>query len=167
MWFVFLFPTIAISCDFIYLTSKHENSFVDVAHYLSILIWVIGNSVWALGEFFNGEYDDPIFMWDRSKVAFKTARWYSSWILISAYIPVIVMYFVWIPLTMSNKLREKKATDNDAAVFGEELTKEKENIHEYGSLVLSSNLEIEESDTLLVNTVLSTPKTKQWFGLQI
>ena len=34
-------------------------------HFGVVLIWVIGNSVWALGDLFVDDYDDPMMMWDR------------------------------------------------------------------------------------------------------
>jgi hypothetical protein len=38
----------------------------------------------------------------------ETARWYSSWLLFMAFVPVIVLYSVWIPLTLSGKLSRRK-----------------------------------------------------------
>jgi hypothetical protein len=104
MWFLFLWPTITIAADFLYASAFNKNAVVDTAHFAALLLWVIGNSVWALGEFFFEEYDEPLKMWKSSDEAFKTARWYSSWILFSAYFPIIVMYMVWIPLTMTGLL---------------------------------------------------------------
>jgi hypothetical protein len=41
---------------------------------------------------------------NRSMEAYRTARWYSSWILVTSLIPVILLYCVWVPLTMSGRL---------------------------------------------------------------
>ncbi len=35
----------------------------------------------------------------------KTARWYSSWILFSAVVPILIMYGVWGTLTLTGRLR--------------------------------------------------------------
>lgn len=37
-----------------------------------------------------------------------TARWYSSWILFSAFIPLVIMYSVWIPLSCAGRLRRRR-----------------------------------------------------------
>jgi hypothetical protein len=52
---------------------------------------------------------------NRSKESLLTARWYSSWILVCAYIPVVVVYAVWIPLTLSGRFEKP---GNDDLVFG-------------------------------------------------
>ena len=38
-------------------------------HFAVVLIWVIGNSVWALGDLFIDDYDDPMMMWERSDLS--------------------------------------------------------------------------------------------------
>ena len=38
------------------------------------------------------------------------SRWYSSWILISAYIPIVLLYVVWLPMTCMGKI---KSTEDD------------------------------------------------------
>jgi len=104
MWFVFLWPTLVIAADFLYMSAFTKNAVVDTVHFSAQLLWVIGNSVWAMGEFFFEGYDEPLIMWVSSDEAFRTARWYSSWILFSAFFPIILMYMVWVPLTYSGLL---------------------------------------------------------------
>lgn len=68
----------------------------------------MGNAVWALGEFFS-DSDEPFKLWEfDSKEALTTARWYSSWILIWAFVPVIALYSVWIPLSIMGKIPAPK-----------------------------------------------------------
>jgi hypothetical protein len=50
------------------------------------------------------DYDDPIRIWHGSLQAYKTARWYSSWLLVVSLVPVFFLYCVWIPLTCSGQL---------------------------------------------------------------
>ncbi len=48
-------------------------------------------------------------------MSLKTARWYSSWILFSAVVPVLIMYGVWGSLTLTGKLKsalQTKASPN-------------------------------------------------------
>lgn len=55
----------------------------------------------------------------RSVEARKTARWYSSWILFSSFIPLVVMYSVWIPLSLMGKLDNIGAEDADISFDNE------------------------------------------------
>lgn len=57
---------------------------------------------------------DATYLCFRSKESLLTARWYSSWILLSAYLPLILVYSVWIPLTYSGRWN----SSNDEAIFG-------------------------------------------------
>ena len=81
---------------------------IDAAHFAAGLLWVLGNAVWALGEFFTDE-DEAYRLWDfDSKEAIVTARWWSSWILIWAFFPVIVLYLFWVPLSYMGKIPKPK-----------------------------------------------------------
>jgi hypothetical protein len=111
MWFVFLWPTILVAADFLYISAFYRHQIVDTVHYAATLMWVSGNMTWALGEFFFGDYDEPLVMWYSSKEALKTARWYSSWILFSALLTIFLLYCVWIPVTCSGKLSKINNTN--------------------------------------------------------
>lgn len=63
LWLLFLIPTILVSTDYFIIALSGKNTIIDVAHYTSTIIWVIGNIVWALGEFFYDDYDNPIKLW--------------------------------------------------------------------------------------------------------
>lgn len=78
---------------------------MDIVHFAVILIWVLGNSVWAYGDFFMEDYSEPMGMWSSASDAFLTARWYSSWILFVAIVPIFVMYGVWATLSLLGKLQ--------------------------------------------------------------
>lgn len=68
---------------------------IDHAHYTALFLWVFANLVWAAGELWDPNVDDPIPVLDASPLALRTARWYSSWILVFAYVPIVVMYYMW------------------------------------------------------------------------
>lgn len=58
------------------------------------------------GDFFMPlGYNEPMGMWTNAAEAFFTARWYSSWILFSAIVPIFIMYGVWGTLTLLGKLK--------------------------------------------------------------
>lgn len=60
--------------------------------------------MWALGEFFT-EDDEAIKLWDvTNKEALSTARWWSSWILTMSFLPVIILYIFWVPLSYMGKI---------------------------------------------------------------
>ena len=108
MWFVMLFPTVLVAADLLFVSIMGKNTIIDLAHYAAGLLWVLGNAVWALGEFFS-DSDEPFKLWDfTSSEARTTARWYSSWILIGAFLPVLVLYSFWIPLTIMGKIPKPK-----------------------------------------------------------
>ncbi len=113
LWLVCLIPTILLAADFILISAYtagdvsnrlfammclfsfltlslacRQDSTVDVVHFLVMLMWVLGNSVWAIvsavsslavvtpltffifipspqGDFFFDDYDEPIRMWIR------------------------------------------------------------------------------------------------------
>ena len=100
---------------------------MKIIHYAVVLIWVIGNSVWALGDLFVDNYNDPLVLWTRlvssyfvvvvividpfysillfllfvivvvmtrSEDSLKTARWYSSWILLADLVPVVIIVII-------------------------------------------------------------------------
>ena len=110
-WGICLIPTILISADLIYLSATSTSSpdyTADLVHFIVTFIWVIGNSVWAFGDFFIDKYSDPQGLLSKSADSLKTARWYSSWILVADVVPVISMYCVWGWLTYSGRLSHFK-----------------------------------------------------------
>eukprot|EP01038_Epipyxis_sp_PR26KG_P007643 gene7643-10403_t len=115
LWLLCLVPTIIIAADFLFISATAvnvEDSTVDTVHFLVVLLWVIGNSVWAFGDFFVHDFDAPQHMLDSSADSFKTARWYSSWILFISLIPIISMYVVWLYLTINGRLKSNRASLN-------------------------------------------------------
>eukprot|EP00596_Hydrurales_sp_CCMP1899_P002620 CAMPEP_0119044572 /NCGR_PEP_ID=MMETSP1177-20130426/32579_1 /TAXON_ID=2985 /ORGANISM="Ochromonas sp, Strain CCMP1899" /LENGTH=260 /DNA_ID=CAMNT_0007014867 /DNA_START=717 /DNA_END=1499 /DNA_ORIENTATION=+ len=97
-------PAILLAADFMFISAFCKNSVVDTVHYATIFLWVLGNSTWALGEFFDNKDDAPIPLWQLSTKSLRTARWYSSWILLLSLLPSFILYAVWIPLTLSGQL---------------------------------------------------------------
>jgi len=98
-WILFSIPTILIAVDFIWVT-WNKGQVVDSAHYMAQLIWVLANLTWAGGEIFNPRYDEPIPITTRSPTAYKTCRWWSSILLVLAFVPIGVLYLVVFPLKM-------------------------------------------------------------------
>jgi hypothetical protein len=66
--------------------------------------------VWAIGElFFQYSRDDKAYpFWEFNSHTITLFRWWGSWLLIIAYVPVIALYLVWIPLTCYGYLDEKE-----------------------------------------------------------
>lgn len=40
-----------------------------------------------------------------SKEAAERCRWWSSWMLVLAFVPIAVLYLVWLPLTCMGKIK--------------------------------------------------------------
>lgn len=100
-----------------------------------------GNLAWAAGELFTDE-DDPIPLTNphRSDHAAASARFYSSWLLVAAYVPLLVLYVAWGYLTASGQIEGKvtffgavatRADDKGAALqqFDEYLASHSSPIH--------------------------------------
>lgn len=100
MWFVFTPPTFLINLDFICLTATVDGLLVDHVHYVSLLLWVIGNGTWALGELYWIDNDDPETLLRGSRPENANARWWASWILIFSYFPLFILHCYWIPLSL-------------------------------------------------------------------
>lgn len=77
---------------------------MDIVHFVVVFIWVVGNSMWALGDFIPGNYDEPVHLLDFSWRSIQTARWCSSWILVSTVVPLMTMYCTWYYLTINGRL---------------------------------------------------------------
>jgi hypothetical protein len=116
-WIICLIPTFLIGADFIYMTWKTNKMTIDMAHYIAQLIWVLGNMLWAMGEVtaITGETDDgtAYFIFSLSPEAARQCRWYSAWLLFAAYVPIAMLYFVWLPLTCMGKIKAADIPENE------------------------------------------------------
>lgn len=104
-WSIFVFTTFVISADFVWMASKNNKIIVDMAHYMAQFLWVTANIVWAYGELFVvKETDQSQYLFHPNSYSF---RWYSSVILCLAWIPLIILYGFWIPLTYYGKIKNE------------------------------------------------------------
>jgi len=98
---IFFVPTFLLSIDFVWITLWDRKMLVDHAHYLAQLVWLCSASAWAAGEFFlTPNHDDPIGLLNFSLEARITSRWYASWMLVLAFVPIVVLHMIWIPATV-------------------------------------------------------------------
>jgi hypothetical protein len=105
-WALALIPTFFIGLDFMY-QSWSRRYIVDFAHYTAQLIWVLANAAWSYGELFNMNYDSPIPVDSPSSDSVRTGRWWASILLLAAFIPIVLLYFVWLPWVMYQALKER------------------------------------------------------------
>lgn len=120
-WIAFSIPTVLIAVDFIWSSFRTRRMMIETVHYIAILMWIIGNLVWGYGELYISNDDDPIFIFNNplahefpSNASLITGddymlnrtpyRWFSSWIIFSALFPIVLLYSIWIPLTITNKI---------------------------------------------------------------
>lgn len=112
VWSLCLVPTILIAGDLVYISATSYNSpdyTVDLVHFVVVFVWVIGNSVWAFGDFFVEEqYADPQDLLTKSADSLMTARWWSSWILVANVVPIACLYSMWGWLTLTGKLNNTR-----------------------------------------------------------
>lgn len=71
-----------------------------------------------------------------------TARWYSSWLLFTAYFPIIILYSIWIPLTFSGTWKPR---DNDNIIF---------DVEDIPVVPKQSNSVMDDSNVSLTNSVM-------------
>jgi len=117
MWIIFVIPTFIFALDYVVQTLRSKDLVIDHAHYFALFLWVFANLVWAAGELWDPNVDDPIPVLDASPLAYRTARWYSSWILVFAYAPIVTMYYMWTYayLTAPDTLVEEDISPRDFA----------------------------------------------------
>lgn len=102
MWLSGAIATLYISGDLILVTWKNKGLLVDFAHYLSQLIWVSSNITWAFCELFVFDSDgEPKF----KPHSHPTGRYIATIILIIAWIPIICLYCIWLPLSLMKKIK--------------------------------------------------------------
>lgn len=92
LWLTGASITFFISIDFILKT--YNNVMIDFCHYAAQFIWVLSNLIWAFTEL----YLDPKY----DKIKETTPRYIAAVILFTAYIPIVLLYLVWIPMKYFN-----------------------------------------------------------------
>ncbi|KAG5189418.1 hypothetical protein JKP88DRAFT_267272 [Tribonema minus] len=81
----------------------HGHILVEHAHYWAYLIWVLGNMIWAMGdEYFAESAVEQQDMW-HDPYHWQTMRWWASWTFLMAFVPLIILYVVWIPCSITGK----------------------------------------------------------------
>jgi len=90
------------------LQSQGESDYIDFFHALSQFLWLVSHFAWGCGELFNPKYDDPIPIGKNDKEAVNTGRWWSQVILVMAWMPIAVMYVIYLPYRYIQ--RRKKST---------------------------------------------------------
>ena len=92
MWVIFVIPTLLIAGDFVISTFYVKTAIVDHAHYVAVMLWVLGNIVWAASETFDLDPDTPYKLFSSSVNAVHVCRFWASWLLLSTYIPICMLY---------------------------------------------------------------------------
>lgn len=73
----------------------------------------------------------------RTHEASITPRWYSSWVLFFAYVPIYALYIWWLPLTLMGKIAAADIGLNNAIVA---VTKERQSESIRASLLFHSHI---------------------------
>lgn len=103
MWLAGVLPTLFISYDLIYVTSKNNGLFVDLIHYIAQFIWVCGNITWAFCELFSIDNDEKPNFYEEN----LTGRFFAGIILLISFFPIICLYMIWLPLTVMKKINQE------------------------------------------------------------
>jgi hypothetical protein len=96
LWVFTAIPTIIISADFVVTSFWEPRLIVDHYHYLAQFLWFMANFVWAYGELYDPKNDRPYSLFSSDPDARWTCRWWSSWCLVAAYVPVVVFHVMWL-----------------------------------------------------------------------
>lgn len=84
-WWVFAVPTVIVAFDMIVATRE--------IFYVIQLLWVGANITWAFGELYCEDHDDAVGLFEFTREASLTMRWYSSWILVVSGV-IVICYFM-------------------------------------------------------------------------
>jgi hypothetical protein len=107
MWVLFWIPTLLVAFDFCLVSLRGKNMIIDHAHYVAQLLWVSANAVWGLGEFwFSVNHDSALVMTAWNRDIRLTFRWYSAWVVVSAFVPLVLLYLIWIPSTLLGRIED-------------------------------------------------------------
>lgn len=180
MWIIFATFTFLIAFDFMWVSLWSKRGVIDHAHYVSQFMWVFANAVWALGEFVvTPNYDEPIGKCCSSACqklnsdiiglfnfnnpdAFKTSRWYSSWTVLASFIPLLMMYSIWVPATYMGKIDLSEDVHRVSLSHRQSLTESEKKVATEGNASSEQDhrtSEVELTSGALVST--SNPMTSQ------
>lgn len=103
LWVPSVILTLSISVDFIRVALKTQKNATDLTHYIVQLLWLSGNIIWSAGEIFNITPDtiNPLFYPNS-----MSCRWVASIVFTVAFVPILVFYMLWIPLSYYELIRE-------------------------------------------------------------
>jgi hypothetical protein len=104
LWFISIFITSIISLDFIRVTMKTKKLAMDLTHYIVLLMWLISNFIWSAGELFEITSDDTHSLFIPDPI---TCRWLSAVVLALAFVPIIILYVIWIPFSYFGIINEE------------------------------------------------------------
>lgn len=116
MWIIFFIPTMLCSIDFLWVSLNAPNLLVDHAHYVALTIWVVANSVWAISNIWYPDYDRPLNMFEVNDEALKTGRWFSSWVVMFSWTPIVLLHTIWIYGTATGKIIEEEENATEMKV---------------------------------------------------
>jgi cytoskeletal protein RodZ len=80
---------------------------------LFLLITKSTGNIWVAEEESGDDDDHAIFIFTSSNHSREKMRWWASWFLFAAYLPILFLYCVWIPLTLTGRVREAKDTSSN------------------------------------------------------
>jgi hypothetical protein len=94
LWIFWSVPTLFVAVDFVYVTGKFKLLVIDYAHYWAQLMWVIGNIIWASGDFFYDPDAGPVPLYEWRPLSL---RWWASWTIATALLPIMWLYAYYFP----------------------------------------------------------------------
>ena len=118
LWCFMIVPTLCIGFDMFLSTIFQPGHLIENAHYFAQFFWVLANVVWAFGEIFHPESDSPLPMLSFNAETYHSYRWFSSWLLVVALLPVVIMYGIWMVAMMTKNLGSRPV--NYVAILNEE-----------------------------------------------
>ena len=121
LWIVGAVPTLYVSIDFILVTMKNRKVFIDLTHYIAQLLWVSSNLIWAFVEVF-GVLGDTAESY--AQLNHPDGRLVAAFVLVLAYVPIVLLYMVWVPLTVLDKIDEEEMNSSSDSTHFELVTQD-------------------------------------------
>lgn len=109
MWYIFMVPTVLVAADFAWTSLwTKKASLIEKVNSCAVLLWVIANMVWAIGDFYYPKtMNDPAHFYDYDGKSSHSLRWYVGWILLVTMSLILLTYVVilrpWVDAICSRK----------------------------------------------------------------
>jgi hypothetical protein len=85
------------------MTWRQPVLFIDCVHYIAQAFWVLANAIWSVEELYHMDSDTAHYVFDFGPKARSVGRWWASWCILAAFMPILYLYLVWLPMVLRGR----------------------------------------------------------------